>query len=332
MVALLSVVLLMFAAIAVDGGQAYAQRRATQNAADAAAMAGTRAVYKVRFEGASKDTVLDAVDRALTENGAEWHECYIINASRARISGDFCTTPTALNPVNFEADLAAGVEVVATQGRETFFAGVAGFDETTAKANAAATVQPFAGGTGSPFIVCGVLANDGWDIWDTVNNRVKPEAIGLTINLQVSNDNPSFEFKQCGAGEAFKGKAVEGTTIKVGEWTGGDNGNGFDYDIQVQVAGQTPCPEGGPFDGCYMLLPIASHGCGNGKAKEPYGDCDGTELFIVGWTVWQVFGDGHGNPKYTGTLVGAPSPTTGGSTTEGDVGSAASPYAIKLVE
>src|SRR5690606_14248364 len=79
-VALSVVALLLFSALAIDGGRAYAQRRVTQNAADAAAMAGARAVQQARFKVSSPpppSSIETAVESALAENDAEPVECYL---------------------------------------------------------------------------------------------------------------------------------------------------------------------------------------------------------------------------------------------------------------
>ena len=58
-------------AIVVDGGYAYAQRRASQNAADFAAMAGTRIIGQARTNApVGGGQVWNAVDTSLTSNGA----------------------------------------------------------------------------------------------------------------------------------------------------------------------------------------------------------------------------------------------------------------------
>jgi uncharacterized membrane protein len=48
-VALMLVVLMLFAALAIDGGQAYSSRRQSQNASDAGVMAGIRQLVEIQF-------------------------------------------------------------------------------------------------------------------------------------------------------------------------------------------------------------------------------------------------------------------------------------------
>ena len=63
------VFMLIIVAIVIDGGQAYTDRRRTQNATDAAALAGARAVGQTRFAGATAD-LRAAVLAVASTNGA----------------------------------------------------------------------------------------------------------------------------------------------------------------------------------------------------------------------------------------------------------------------
>ena len=66
-----AVALILVAALAIDGGMAYANRRQMQNAADSGAFAGTKAVEDLRFNGVTDGgTIYDAVDRARLERRA----------------------------------------------------------------------------------------------------------------------------------------------------------------------------------------------------------------------------------------------------------------------
>jgi Flp pilus assembly protein TadG len=91
-VALMMVVLLLFVGLAVDGGNAYFERRHMQNAADAGALAGARA------SATAATPSQQATDYAVTRNGAD----------------------TALVEV-----IDNQVRVVASCTRETYFMGLA---------------------------------------------------------------------------------------------------------------------------------------------------------------------------------------------------------------
>src|SRR5947209_4140299 len=114
LVALLMVAMLIIAAIALDGGQAYADHRQMQNAADAAALAGARALEQVRFRGTSvTDVGTQALGQA-TDNGASsstgHYSCMVIDKHQQPIAA--CTdTLTWTAPTNLGR--AVGVSVQA---------------------------------------------------------------------------------------------------------------------------------------------------------------------------------------------------------------------------
>jgi hypothetical protein len=118
-VALALLVLVGIVALAVDGGNVYAERRKMQNAADAGALAGARALC---LEHASTSVVeTTAQEYAIGLNGA--------HGAVVTISGPFTVT------------------VVATETAQTFFARAIGFPEVEVAARASAMCQgPAAGG------------------------------------------------------------------------------------------------------------------------------------------------------------------------------------------
>jgi hypothetical protein len=109
-VAIMVTVLFAFVALALDGGQIYAGRRRMQNAADAGALAGARAIC---FDGASEDEARGvAEDYAINRNDAD--------TATVGLPGDYT------------------VVVTAEQTLDTFFAGVIGINEAQVRAEAAA--------------------------------------------------------------------------------------------------------------------------------------------------------------------------------------------------
>jgi len=101
-------------ALVLDGGNAYAGRRQAQNAADAGALAG--ASYMCKWGDPAGGEAM-AIDYAVNRNGAA----------------------SALADANMAS---ATVVVTATVQRDTFFAGVIGFNEVTPRAVAAAKCEP----------------------------------------------------------------------------------------------------------------------------------------------------------------------------------------------
>jgi Flp pilus assembly protein TadG len=323
MIALLTVTLLVFAALAIDLGQAYSQRRQMQNAADSATMAGTRAIDKVRFSGAAPSTIYTAIQTSVTDhlqNQTGANHCWLIDATKNRLTGDLCASPSVMTAGynSVAANPVAGVEVQPSQTRNTFLARVVGFNTTTASASAAATIQPYLGGAGSPFITCGVpgVNPDAYSILDSAGNLLAGATTLTSIPVQGSQNHT------CGAGSAFKGKnnsdqILVGVPCSGGgppwatpcDMAWGDNGNGFSANIRDIVAGAVPCPANGPYTGCDILVPVADQGSGNGNS---------IQMHVAGWVVMHITGDGHGNPKYYGDVL-APGVVSSGQGGTGNV-------------
>ncbi|HEX9118880.1 MAG TPA: pilus assembly protein TadG-related protein [Anaerolineae bacterium] len=125
--AALSVMAIMgMAALLLDGGMAYAVRRTTQNAADAAAFAGAR---KAAW-GASDAEVYAAVQEyALARNNAGSFNAYYLPGHEPVGGG---TVPAGAN----------GINVVPTTPYQTYLARTMGFDLMTVKASASASFGP----------------------------------------------------------------------------------------------------------------------------------------------------------------------------------------------
>jgi hypothetical protein len=352
LVALLAVAVLLLAAVAIDGGSAYANRRQMQNAADAGAFAGTRAVEKLRFGGETDGgTIWDAVESTRETNDADSMRCWLVGpvttagTPPSRITADVCTDEatmaSAWASLPNGGDEVAGVEVEQTAVRDTYFARVTGNDTTTARASAIATLQPLAGTAGgTPFLVCSSSENDadGFDIWDFDTNRIRPGAITdpetgepVLYGLQGAQNE---KVPDCGAGsDAFDGTGGETPAI-VGQWTDAGNGNGFDQDILSAVVGSDPCtPDMDVAEGCLVVLPLISEGRKQGA---------NIEMFVVGFGVFEVYGRGSGPkhpvcqqlanpvPKYCGYLIG-PGQIDNGTGGTGPL-DPNNPYLIKLVQ
>lgn len=116
LVAILLVVLILLAALAIDGARIYLARENVQNAADAAALAGA---VELRTSG-SWESAVKAAQAYAESNGAQ--------ACRVEID-------------QFK------VAVVASQTEKTYFAGFLGLEEFTVSATAAAEVQPYVAAT-----------------------------------------------------------------------------------------------------------------------------------------------------------------------------------------
>ncbi|MHB1319482.1 MAG: pilus assembly protein TadG-related protein [Anaerolineae bacterium] len=161
-VALALLVLVGIVALAVDGGNVYAERRKMQNAADAGALAGARALC---LENASSDEVeAVAQEYAIDLNGA--------HGAEVTIPGPFTVT------------------VVTTETAGTFFARAIGFPEVEVAARASAMCQgPAAGGGLWPLAV-------GEDVYDeTCPNPLKCIECGEMFYAYISD--PTVTITDC---------------------------------------------------------------------------------------------------------------------------------------
>jgi uncharacterized repeat protein (TIGR01451 family) len=112
-------VLIAFAALVFDGGTAYAERRHMQNAADAAAMAGARAMAQ---SGATRCDVWAAVTNyAETRNGADGGRTEAYYLQNGNQKGN--EIQKSCGPINPNVE---GIAVVTHKDFNTFFAGVLG--------------------------------------------------------------------------------------------------------------------------------------------------------------------------------------------------------------
>jgi len=107
--ALAMVVLVGFLALAVDGANAYAQRRLVQNAADAGALAGARALAV----GESPEAA--AVEYAVGRNGADWAEVTVQGQTVTVVAGR--SFPSFFARVLGWPTMSAGGQATAGYGR-----------------------------------------------------------------------------------------------------------------------------------------------------------------------------------------------------------------------
>jgi hypothetical protein len=124
-------VVLAATAVVIDGGNAMAQQRGTQNAVDAAALAGA-VVIAERMGGASRDDsdVEAAMEAAFTNNGSTMMTSYYVS-----FSGSIVGTVGNTGSIPGDAD---GVQAHGERDFDTLLAGIAGHSEWTASASATA--------------------------------------------------------------------------------------------------------------------------------------------------------------------------------------------------
>jgi Flp pilus assembly protein TadG len=145
--------LLVVAGLTIDGGQALLERRRMQNAADAAALAGTRTLTQAICNGRSGGVTDAAVHNELTgyaqRNGVV--DASAVQGHYVRFLGGqvFDFSPPALVGSGSVPDGAVGVRVMTIITRPTYFMGF--FGQSTAGAGASATAV-----TGPPAMAGGI--------------------------------------------------------------------------------------------------------------------------------------------------------------------------------
>ena len=325
-VALMLVAILMFVGFAIDGGMAYVSHRTSQNASDAGAYAAVRVLDHLKFDAnctptitpscpfSSTTEIAKAAIEGIKADGGDpaSTQCYLVDFSAVRVvdplSGttrDLCGGGAAAAADVGELSQAYGIEAWATVVRSTTFArvGSTSLSQTRASTHAVVMIQNFAGAQGSPFIVCGSTANPGaYNILDqtvvngTTTYTVKTSVLNKYYALQASQAVPG-----CGAdSDSFKGLA--GNPLLLDQWNPTVPGTGKEANITEQILGTTPCTSAqvaaGDYNGCGVLLPIATQNTGTGS---------GVKSYLVIWTIWNAWGNGQGN-GLNGAPAGCQSP------------------------
>lgn len=146
--ALSLIVVILAVALVIDGGNAWAQRRVAQNAADFAALAGTKVVAANADTSQTNATVQSVVESALSSNGlattvlgTDYTASYV-SALGTLVAGYGAagTIPAGV----------VGVQVTPTKAFRTYFLGVVGVTSFNASATATAKYGPFEGPVGGP--------------------------------------------------------------------------------------------------------------------------------------------------------------------------------------
>lgn len=287
------VALLAVAALVIDGGAAYSQRRSMQNASDAAAMAGASALQEVRFNGAAHGFIADEVERIATQNGAHEVECELRRADGTVVAPCDTATPG-------QVQQASQVRARTESTRSTAFGGVVGIGSTTAPADATAAIQRLVGFGGARFAICSALPSYNILNDDNTINVAAAQGLGKIAikGAQLYNAGP------CAQSSNFKGE-IEKRVLVIGEEVtlfvanGNPHPSGWEED-RVACPGDTGPPD------C-LLLPVirGATGTGNNMTMTP-----------VAWGYWRATDDtsgcfnpgGPGNIRLCGTFVAASEP------------------------
>lgn len=136
-VAMAMIVLLIFGAFATDLSFAFFQRRAMQNAADAAALAGARSLGLYQLDPTAptmtSDDLFMIIQEYAARNKAKYVEAYYTAPGGVRVAP---IRPGSGSPVPKSG--VTGVEVIASTDFSSFFARVLGYDILQARAQAGA--------------------------------------------------------------------------------------------------------------------------------------------------------------------------------------------------
>src|SRR3954469_4464092 len=128
-IVLMLTVILGGTAMVVDGGNAMAQQRGTQNSADSAALAGATIIaQKMGGQSKTDSDVLSAVTDAFTRNGSVLATSYYVNYTDSIVGtvGRGGSIPSE----------AGGVRAVGNRTFDTFLAGILGMSTFTSGAEA----------------------------------------------------------------------------------------------------------------------------------------------------------------------------------------------------
>ncbi len=146
------IVLLIVVGLVVDGGTIFMERRHAQNAADAAALSGTRMLARAvcSQDGADDAAILDAIRQIVTSNQVNIEEGSDSNVNAQYVdhtSAAVGTVGSGSIPVG-----STGISATVNIRRKTYFLTLAGIHEAGASAHALAmTGPPLAAGGMRPF-------------------------------------------------------------------------------------------------------------------------------------------------------------------------------------
>lgn len=264
-IAFIMVGLLAFGGLVIDGGDAFAQRRQMQNAADSSATAGANALYLYKQGGPGAAVFTTARDEAVA-NGANTSsftcELVLYNALGVETGTADCQGAS-----NAELDAAFKVRVSTDSDHSTRLISIVGIDSFNADGDAAASLR--AGGVGnSPFMLCAALgtAHDPpllrLDATDPTGWEINPDAVGEEYDLWGNNIKDS----DCGLGNDFRGLVDNQTAHAIpGSWPA-DSGNKAGHRVAAEVIGGCTVDKDVQIKdipiGCEFAVPLCTHADG----------------------------------------------------------------------
>jgi Flp pilus assembly protein TadG len=259
--ALMMVGLLAFAALAIDGGNAFAEKRQTQNAGDAGSLAGTRQIVlecarQGLNPGPNEANIRNRVAQMVAANSpGATVQVYYLDANGARLSQNEVGT-LGVVPCSCSGR-ASGLEVVVKSSSQTFLAGLIGRNKIEVQATGKARYAPVGrvenglypftrrdtAFTFNQLVTLRLLddadempGNFGWLTWDGSNN---------TPDLVSALTPPGTSYKYYNPGEPSTWIANHNDhAITVGKWVQGRPGNKNASGVRSQldwfISTQTP--------------------------------------------------------------------------------------------
>lgn len=235
--ALSMAVILGATAMVIDGGNAMAQQRGTQNAADAAALAGATVIAE-KFGGASRtdSDVATAVSEAFTRNGSTGGTSYYVDYLNNIVG-------TVGRGGSIPSD-AGGVRATGNRTFDTFLAGIVGIDQFTSAADATARA-------GALRSMCS--AADGCGVMPVAFSIPITACDGTSRPLRIGDDWPLVGLDVAKADSSGQYESIvplckTGFTIDGTTYTGPGGVGWLDMDCGGNLRDQILTPCNGPFD------------------------------------------------------------------------------------
>lgn len=329
MFAFAAAAMMAVAALVLGGSRGYSAVREAQNAADGAALAATSVLRAVHQGDAPASEVLATAVSVAEDNGATPGsvDCDIVAASYAltHLEADVVGP---CNGSNETSPAAAGVRVRASDRKDVPFAAFVDQETISARAVAAATVQPVTEGR-APFMVCTAPTATGHpapalvaDATDPTGYSINTAAIGMSYVLHGNAMKDGG--RNCGAGsQSWRGFVSFSGTFAIpspdpnddSEWWEVKTGNANGHLSRVLTGDDACAGDVDQIVGCKIALPLCP--------KSNGGTGVGLKLYCVRLGAFEITynqhssgtppcnGGSNANGLVCGTLVGAANASSG---------------------
>lgn len=279
--------MLAVGALVLGGSVGYTASRNAQTAADSAALAGATALnkHKQNWSETSADQIVNEIEDVVNSNGAELAPggCELIRGTYGLANDESevigpCSILATLDETWFRN--AAGVRVTVSETRAVPFSAFVERDDITARAVAAATIQPVVAGEGrSVFMICSspdAIGHPAQVLREDPDHRtgysVRDSARGKVYVLWGNEIKTHGQGRDCGNNSSdwrgliqwYANFAVPSpSTTSDAEWWRVEEGNnvGRDIDMAANVLEEDACElsNEGVEDlelGCRLAVPL----------------------------------------------------------------------------